>query len=156
MFPLSPAGARRRREGIDLPVPPRPDALAAVRCSQCRQDRRPGHTSPKKGPVLATLFPLTTKPVLYVADVAEDGVGPNPPAEAVETKARAEGAAAVRVSAAVEAELVGLDEAERTEYLGATDAAGRAELSVVGLAMATLICSVARRRLSCSPSGTRQ
>ena len=106
--------------------------------------------------MLATLFPLTTKPVLYVADVAEDGVRPNPPAEAVETKARAEGAAAVRVSAAVEAELVGLDEAERTEYLGATDAAGRAELSVVGLAMATLIFSVARRRLSCSPSGTRQ
>ena len=68
---------------------------------------------------LATLSPLTAKPVLYVANVAEDGFGRNPLAEAVESKARTEGAAAVRVSAAVEAELVGLDEAERREYLAA-------------------------------------
>ena len=47
--------------------------------------------------VLATLSPLTAKPVLYVANVAEDGFGPNPPAEAVEARARAEGAEAVRV-----------------------------------------------------------
>ena len=68
---------------------------------------------------LAALAPLTAKPVLYVANVAEDGFGPNPLAEAVEAKARAEGAGAVRVSAEVEAELVGLDEAERREYLAA-------------------------------------
>ena len=66
---------------------------------------------------LSSLSPLTAKPVLYVANVAEDGFGRNPLAEAVEARARAEGAAAVRVSAAVEAELVGLDEAERQEYL---------------------------------------
>ena len=75
--------------------------------------------SPDEAAVLATLSPLTAKPVLYVANVAEDGFGPNPLAEAVEAKARAEGAAAVRVSAAVEAELGGLEEAERTEYLAA-------------------------------------
>ena len=74
---------------------------------------------PDEAAVLATLSPLTAKPVLYVANVAEDGFGPNPLAEAVEAKARAEGAAAVRVSAAVEAELGGLEEAERTEYLAA-------------------------------------
>jgi len=68
---------------------------------------------------LSALSPLTAKPVLYVANVAEDGFGPNPLAEAVEAKARAEGAAAVRVSAAVEAELVELEEAERAEFLAA-------------------------------------
>lgn len=69
--------------------------------------------------VLATLSPLTAKPVLYVANVAEDGFGSNPLAEAVEARAHAEGAAAVRVSAAVEAELAGLEETERAEYLAA-------------------------------------
>ena len=67
--------------------------------------------------MLASLSALTAKPVLYVANVAEDGFGANPLAEAVEERARTEGAAAVRVSAAVEAELGGLDEAERAEYL---------------------------------------
>ena len=76
-------------------------------------------TGPGDAARLAALSPLTAKPVLYVANVAEDGFGPNPPAEALEAKARAEGAASVRVSAAVEAELVGLDEAERAEYLAA-------------------------------------
>ena len=76
-------------------------------------------TDPTEAAGLATLSPLTAKPVLYVANVAEDGFGPNPLAEAVEAKARAEGAAAVRVSAAVEAELVGVDEAECAEYLAA-------------------------------------
>ena len=85
-------------------------------------------TGPEEASVLATLFPLTAKPVLYVANVAEDGFGPNPLAEAVEAKARAEGAGAVRVSAAVEAELGGLDETERAEYLVAmgTDEPGLA------------------------------
>ena len=76
-------------------------------------------TSPAEASGLATLSPLTAKPVLYVANVDEDGFGPNPLAEAVEAKARDEGAAAVRVSAAVEAELGGLDAAERAEYLAA-------------------------------------
>ena len=76
-------------------------------------------TGLEEASVLATLFPLTAKPVLYVANVAEDGFGPNPLAEVVEAKARAEGAGAVRVSAAVEAELGGLEEPERAEYLAA-------------------------------------
>ena len=74
-------------------------------------------TGPEDASRLSALSPLTAKPVLYLANVAEDGFGPNPLAEAVEAKARAEDAAAVRVSAAVEAELVGLEEAERSEYL---------------------------------------
>ena len=76
-------------------------------------------TGPEEASLLAVLSPLTAKPVLYVANVAEDGFGSNPLAEAVEARACAEGAATVRVSAAVEAELGGLDEAERAEYLAA-------------------------------------
>ena len=76
-------------------------------------------TDSAEAAMLASLSPLTAKPVLYVANVAEDGFGANPLAESVEERARAEGAAAVRVSAAVEAELGGLDEAERAEYLAA-------------------------------------
>ena len=75
--------------------------------------------APEEASRLAGLSPLTAKPVLYVANVAEDGFGANPLAEAVEAKARADGAAAVRISAAVEAELCGLAETERTEYLAA-------------------------------------
>jgi len=76
-------------------------------------------TGPEDASRLTALSPLTARPVLYVANVAEDGFGPNPLAEAVEAKARAEGAASVRVSAAVESELSGLDDAERAEYLAA-------------------------------------
>ena len=76
-------------------------------------------TSAGEAPWLAALSPLTAKPVLYVANVAEDGFGENPLAEAVEARARAEGAGAVRICAATEAELGGLDEAGRAEYLAA-------------------------------------
>ena len=73
--------------------------------------------SPADAARLAALSPLSAKPVLYVANVAEDGFGADPLAESVEAKARAEGAAAVRVSAAIESELCALEGAERLEYL---------------------------------------
>ena len=97
------------------------EALMARACERLGEGRalRGMETTPADAARLATLSPLTAKPVLYVANVAEDGFGANPLAEAVEAKARSEGAAAVRVSAAVEAELGGLDDAERAEYLAA-------------------------------------
>ncbi len=61
---------------------------------------------------------LTAKPVLYVCNVAEeDAASGNALSERVFAKARAEGAQAVAVSAAIEAELVGMEPEERTEYL---------------------------------------
>jgi GTP-binding protein YchF len=61
---------------------------------------------------------LTAKPVLYVCNVAEDEAATgNAMTEAVFAKAKAEGAQAVVVSAAIEAELVAMDAAERAEYL---------------------------------------
>ena len=62
---------------------------------------------------------LTAKPVLYVCNVAEeDAANGNALSEQVFAKARAEGAQAVVVSAAIEAELVAMEPAERAEYLG--------------------------------------
>ncbi|WP_298333479.1 redox-regulated ATPase YchF [uncultured Erythrobacter sp.] len=61
---------------------------------------------------------LTAKPVLYVCNVAEDeAAGGNELSQKVFAKAEAEGAQAVVVSAAIEAELVAMPQEDRTEYL---------------------------------------
>ena len=61
---------------------------------------------------------LTAKPVLYVCNVAEeDAAEGNAMSEQVFAKAEAEGAEAVVVSAAIEAELVAMEPEERGEYL---------------------------------------
>ena len=61
---------------------------------------------------------LTAKPVLYVCNVAEeDAATGNALSEAVFAKAASEGAQAVVVSAAIEAELGTMDPSERGEYL---------------------------------------
>ena len=61
---------------------------------------------------------LTAKPVLYVCNVAEeDAATGNELSARVFEKAKAEGAQAVVVSAAIEAELVAMDPEERSEYL---------------------------------------
>jgi ribosome-binding ATPase len=60
---------------------------------------------------------LTAKPVMYVANVAENGFRDNPLLSAVEKRAAADGAVAVAVCAAIEAEIAQLDEAERSEFL---------------------------------------
>src|SRR5690606_41591776 len=50
------------------------------------------------------LFLLTLKPVMYVANVLEDGFQDNPYLDAVRARAEAEGAEVVPVSAAIEEE----------------------------------------------------
>jgi ribosome-binding ATPase len=60
---------------------------------------------------------LTAKPVMYVANVAENGFANNPLLSALEQRAAAEGAVVVPVCAAIEAEIAQLDEAERAEFL---------------------------------------
>ncbi len=63
---------------------------------------------------------LTAKPVLYVCNVAEeDAATGNALSEKVFAKAAAEGAEAVVVSAAIEAELVAMPQEERGEFLEA-------------------------------------
>jgi len=63
------------------------------------------------------LFLLTLKPVMYVANVLEDGFQDNPYLDAVRARAEGEGAEVVPVSAAIEEELAQLDEADRGEFL---------------------------------------
>jgi GTP-binding protein YchF len=60
---------------------------------------------------------LTSKPVMYVANVSEDGFENNAYLDMVRHRAVDEGAETVAISAAIEAELVDLDSAERNEYL---------------------------------------
>jgi len=61
---------------------------------------------------------LTAKPVLYVCNVAEaDAAQGNALSALVAQKAEAEGAQSVVVSAAIESELVEMEEADRSEYL---------------------------------------
>ena len=63
------------------------------------------------------LFLLTLKPVMYVANVLEDGFEGNPHLDAVRARAAAEGAQVVPVSAAIEEELSQLDDADRDDFL---------------------------------------
>jgi GTP-binding protein YchF len=60
---------------------------------------------------------LTIKPVMYVANVSENGFEDNPYLDVIARRATEEGAQLVAVCAAIEAELVELDAADRQEYM---------------------------------------
>ena len=66
---------------------------------------------------LRELFLLTIKPTMYIANVDEGGFSDNPLLEAVEKLAAEEGAPVVPVCAAIEAEMVELEEDEKKEFL---------------------------------------
>jgi len=63
------------------------------------------------------LFLLTLKPVMYVANVLEDGFENNPHLDAVRARAVAEGSQVVPVSAAIEEELSQLEDDDRDTFL---------------------------------------
>jgi len=63
------------------------------------------------------LFLLTLKPVMYVANVLEDGFENNPHLDKVRARAETEGAQVVEVCAAIEEELSQLEDDERQEFL---------------------------------------
>ncbi|MGN6653739.1 MAG: redox-regulated ATPase YchF [Rhodanobacter sp.] len=63
------------------------------------------------------LFLLTLKPLMYIANVADDGFEDNPLLDAVRERAATEGAEVVPVCAAIEEELAQLDDADRDEFL---------------------------------------
>ena len=60
---------------------------------------------------------LTAKPVMYVANVAENGFEGNPLLTVIEERAAREGAVVVPVCAAIEAEIAQLEESDRAEFL---------------------------------------
>lgn len=63
------------------------------------------------------LFLLTAKPVLYIANVSDDGYENNPLLEKVQALAAQEHASIVALCAATEAELVELEDADRQEFM---------------------------------------
>jgi len=105
------SGAREAREELALLEP----LLAHV------SEGRPARAFPVAEEQRATfrsLFLLTAKPVLYVANVDEASLATgNPYVKALEERAAAEGAEVVRICARVEAELAELSEEDRREYL---------------------------------------
>jgi GTP-binding protein YchF len=66
---------------------------------------------------LRELHLLTAKPLMYIANVDEDGFEANPLLDALRAHADGEGAAVVVVCAKIEAELAELDEADKGEFL---------------------------------------
>ncbi|VAX14668.1 GTP-binding and nucleic acid-binding protein YchF [hydrothermal vent metagenome] len=66
---------------------------------------------------LRDLFLLTAKPTMYIANVAEDGFENNPLLDQVVKFAEAEGAPVVPVCAAIEAEMVELEDDDLKEFL---------------------------------------
>ena len=67
--------------------------------------------------ILKTLFLLTAKPTMYVANVSESGFNDNPMLERVRAHAAAENAPVVAVSCAIEAEISGLEDADKLDFL---------------------------------------
>ncbi len=67
--------------------------------------------------LLRDLFLLTLKPLMYIANVKEDGFENNPYLDKVRERAAQEGAEVVPVCAAIEEELAQLDDADKLAFL---------------------------------------
>ncbi len=68
-------------------------------------------------PIVRQLHMLTSKPVMYIANVDEEGFENNPLLAKVQEYAAAEGAGVVSVCAAIESEIALLEEDEKAEFL---------------------------------------
>ncbi|RUR19999.1 redox-regulated ATPase YchF [Legionella sp. km535] len=73
--------------------------------------------TPEEELITRRLFLLTAKPVLYIANVNDDGYENNPLLEQVKNLAAQEQARIVALCAATESELVELDDADRKEFM---------------------------------------
>jgi GTP-binding protein YchF len=74
-------------------------------------------TDPDERKLLQELHLITLKPLMYVANVAENGFTNNAHLDAVRELAAKESAQVVAVCAAIEAEIAQLDEGDREEFL---------------------------------------
>ena len=84
------------------------DAGSAVRTLTLSKEERA---------LIKPLCLITDKPVLYAANIAEDGFTDNPHLDAVQRRAAAEGAQVVALCAAIEAEIADLDDADKKDFL---------------------------------------
>ena len=67
--------------------------------------------------LLKPLCLITAKPVMYVANVREDGFANNPHLEAVAQRGKSEGAPVVAICAAIESEMVDLSDEDKQVFL---------------------------------------
>jgi GTP-binding protein YchF len=72
---------------------------------------------PEERKLLNDLHLITLKPLMYVANVAENGFTNNAHLDAVRALAESEGSFVVAVCAAIEAEIAQLEEADRADFL---------------------------------------
>ena len=91
---------KRMREHLDAGNPARTLAMDAA-----------------ERPLLRELHLITVKPLMYVANVAENGFKDNPYLDVVQKRADAEGADVVPVCAAIESEIAQLDLPDRQAFL---------------------------------------
>ena len=108
--------AERAAKGGDKDAAARKPVLAKLQAalSDGKAGRSAGLDDEEKA-LVRDLFLLTLKPVMYIANVLEDGFENNPHLDAV--RAAAEGAQVVPVSAAIEEELSQLDDEDRDTFL---------------------------------------
>lgn len=98
-------------------------ALEAVLLERVKKELDQGHPAralnltKEEKLLLKPLNLLTTKPTLYIANVAEDGFENNSYLDEVKKIAEKEGASVVAVCAAIEAEIAELDDEEKKEFL---------------------------------------
>ncbi|MDQ2702587.1 MAG: redox-regulated ATPase YchF [Pseudomonadota bacterium] len=110
--------AERAAKTGDKDAKARVEVLARVRAGldAGRPARALGLTEDDRAEV-RDLFLLTLKPVMYVANVLEDGFEGNAHLDAVRARAAGEGAEVVPVSAAIEEELSQLEDEDRNAFL---------------------------------------
>ncbi len=92
------------------------------------------YDDPTSQKIFSELQLITSKPVLYVANVSEDDLaGQGPMVQQVRARAEAEGSEVVPISARIESEISELDEADRKEMLASV---GLEEPALASLARA--------------------
>jgi len=81
------------------------------------ESARAAGLSAEEQALVRDLFLLTLKPLMYIANVREDGFSNNPHLDKVRERAAAEGAEVVPICAAIEEELSQLEDADKLAFL---------------------------------------
>ena len=110
--------SKRLKAGKDKEAQLKVDVLERLRAclDEGHRARNVEMTAEEKA-LIKEVHLITTKPVMYIANVAEDGFENNPYLDAVREKAASENAGVVPVCAGIEAEIAQLDEEDRKEFL---------------------------------------
>jgi len=95
---------------------------------------------PAGSPLLRDMHLLTSKPLLYIDNVDEAGFADNPYVGIVKEIAAADGGSVVSVCAALEADLAGMDDEEKREFLADIGVAEPGLNRVIGAGYACSDC----------------